>query len=74
MKRIRYCIGVFLTLSIIVGCQNGEYDVIPYVFIQQDNIPEGLMERLGENVKDFSPDFLKMPLKLENNRVEILPR
>lgn len=49
----------------------GEYEVIPYLLIQQKNIPPGLIKSLGENVEYFCPDFLNIPLKVENNRFRI---
>lgn len=49
----------------------GEYEVIPYLLIQQKNIPPGLMNSLGENVEGFSADYLNIPLKVENNKFRV---
>jgi len=51
----------------------GEYEVVPYILIQQENIPADLIKSLGENVEDFGADFLKIPLKVRNNKLEVKP-
>jgi len=50
----------------------GTYEVIPYLVVHQADLPEGLMRSLGENVEQFHPDFLKIPLKIKNNRFRVL--
>lgn len=50
----------------------GTYEVIPYLVVHQDNLPEGLMRSFGENAERFHPDFLKLPLKVKNNRFYVL--
>ena len=47
----------------------GEYEIIPYLLVQPDNAPSGLIKSLGENVEYFSTDFLNIPLKIDNNRL-----
>ena len=51
---------------------SGTYEAIPFLLIHQDNLPEGLMRSLGENVERFHPDFIKIPLKVKNNRFRVL--
>lgn len=49
---------------------SGSYYVIPYILIEQD-LPAGLIENIGQNVTKYSQDFLKIPLKLFNNKLTI---
>jgi hypothetical protein len=50
----------------------GTYEVIPYLVVHQSDLPEGLMRSIGENVERFHTDFLKIPLKVRNNRFYVL--
>ena len=45
----------------------GEYEIIPYLLINR-SLPEGLLESLGENVEEFGPNYLKMPILCETSR------
>ena len=45
----------------------GEYEAIPYLLIHQD-MPSGLLKSIGENVEAFDPVFLRIPLKVRNNK------
>ena len=45
----------------------GEYEIIPYLLINR-SLPEGLLESLGENVEEFGPNYLKMPIWREPSR------
>jgi hypothetical protein len=49
----------------------GQYEVIPYFFIEQENMPAGLLASLGPNVQEIGPDFLKIPAKREGGRLVI---
>lgn len=49
----------------------GEYEVIPYLVIQQKNMPAGLIKSIGANVQNYSFGFLKIPIKLSNNKFQI---
>ena len=50
---------------------SGQYEVIPYINIQQKDLPEGLLQSIGENVTNYSADFLKIPFKIKNNKFQI---
>ena len=50
---------------------SGQYKILPFLAIQQENMPSGLIESIGENVQKFNSDFLKIPLKVTNNIVQI---
>jgi len=43
----------------------GSYNVIPYVYVFQRNIPAGLFKKLGTNVTWFTKDYLKLPFRRE---------
>lgn len=45
----------------------GEYEIVPYVVIEQDSIPDGLIACLGDSVTTHSEAFAKMPIKVNNN-------
>jgi hypothetical protein len=49
----------------------GRYEAIPYFFIEQENMPSGLLASLGENVEAFGADFLKIPIKRKGGRFVI---
>jgi len=41
----------------------GHYEVIPFLFIEQANMPNGLLQSLGANIEEVSANFLKIPAK-----------
>lgn len=43
----------------------GEYEVIPYCFVEYENIPEDITERLPSNTNSLSALYLKLPMKRE---------
>ena len=49
----------------------GEYEVIPYLFIEQENIPAELSAALGTGIEDFSESYLKIPFKRQGGRLTI---
>jgi len=49
----------------------GKYEVIPYLFIAHEMIPEGLMGSMGSNVTKLHPDYLKIPFKREGGEFEV---
>ncbi len=48
-----------------------DYEVIPYLLIAHEAIPEDLIESLGPNVKELGPDYLKIPFQREGGRFEV---
>ncbi|MDZ7266067.1 MAG: carboxypeptidase-like regulatory domain-containing protein [candidate division KSB1 bacterium] len=46
----------------------GHYEVIPYFFIEQENMPAGLLASLGEHVEEIGAEFLKIPAKRVGGR------
>jgi hypothetical protein len=41
----------------------GRYEVIPYLLIEQEQMPSDLIASIGPNVEEIGPDFLKIPFK-----------
>jgi hypothetical protein len=45
--------------------QNGEHEILPYIYIVQDNIPDELFEKIGiQTVTTINASFLKIPIDL----------
>lgn len=49
----------------------GKYEVIPYLLIAHETIPDGLIENIGSNVRKLHPDYLKIPFKREGGEFEV---
>jgi hypothetical protein len=41
----------------------GRYEVIPYFFIEQANMPAGLLKSISQKAEEIGPDFLKIPFR-----------
>ncbi len=41
----------------------GRYEVIPYFFIEQARMPEGLLASISQKAEEIGPDFLKIPFR-----------
>ena len=50
----------------------GEYRIIPYFDIRQYNLPEGLIECLGDDVLTYSPAHLRLPIKINGNSFQVI--
>ena len=42
---------------------SGIYEVYPYLIIQQEDFPDGLLESFGSNATKFSENYLKIPFR-----------
>jgi len=49
----------------------GQYEIVPYFLIEQENMPEELLESLGPNVMELGPGYLKIPFKREGGYFEV---
>lgn len=49
----------------------GNFEVIPFFFIEQDNMPPGLLQGLGENVEAPAPEYLKIPFRREGGKFRV---
>jgi hypothetical protein len=41
----------------------GRYEIIPYFFIEQTRMPEGLLPSISQKSEELGPDFLKIPFR-----------
>lgn len=51
----------------------GEYVVIPFFLILQDDLPQELFNSFGEKADDLTPNFLKIPFRRDEARFQIVP-
>lgn len=51
----------------------GNYEIVPYILIWQNGIPEGLLKSIGEDVEEFGPAYLRIPFKRQVGKLTILP-
>ena len=49
----------------------GDYEVIPYLLVKHEIIPQKLLESLGSNIEELGPDYLKIPFGREGGRLVI---
>lgn len=49
----------------------GKYEVIPYLLITHEAIPENLIESIGPNVEELGPSYLKIPFRREGGGFEV---
>jgi len=50
----------------------GEYEVVPYFLIEQDDLPPALLASLGPDVQELGPGYLEIPFKREGGRFVII--
>ena len=63
-----------LTLDIVPNyLPIGEYEIIPYILILQDNVPEELIQSLGDDVEDFGENYLNIPFKRTGGKFKVTP-
>ena len=49
----------------------GTYEVVPYLLIAHEPIPEDLMESLGPNAEELGPDYLNIPFRREGGQFDV---
>ena len=49
----------------------GNYEIIPYLLIAHETIPEDLFESIGLNARELSQDYLNIPFKREGGEFEV---
>jgi hypothetical protein len=49
----------------------GDYEIIPFLLLKQPDLPAGLWDALGGDVKTYSTDHLNMPMFISGNRITI---
>jgi hypothetical protein len=57
-----------------VALTAGLYEAIPYFFIEQVNMPSGLLAGLGENVEALGPGFLKIPIRRKGGQFMVIAK
>ncbi|MFQ5751571.1 MAG: hypothetical protein ACE5HI_06190, partial [bacterium] len=50
----------------------GDYEVIPYFLIEHDDLPQELLQTLGDNVEMIGKNFLKIPHRREGGRFRVI--
>ncbi len=50
----------------------GQYEIIPYIVINQHKVPQALFKSLGSNVQSMSFDYLNLPFKREGGYLKVL--
>lgn len=49
----------------------GDFEVIPYFFIEQKNMPPGLLKSLGDDVEAPTSEYLNIPFRREGGEFEV---
>ena len=49
----------------------GTHDVIPYLFVRHEPVPQGLIESLGADVEALGSDYLNMPFRREGGTLHV---
>ena len=49
----------------------GDYEVIPYFFIEHEELPAELLRSLGERVEEPHPQFLNIPVKRDGGKFRV---
>ncbi len=50
----------------------GQYEIIPYIVVNQNKIPQELLESLGSNVQSLSFEYLNLPFKRDGGYLKVL--
>lgn len=46
----------------------GKYEVIPYLFVRHDNVPDELINSIGQEVEEIGPNYLNIPFMREGGQ------
>jgi hypothetical protein len=50
----------------------GEYQVIPFFFVQQEKLPPELVDSLGQDVDEPTPNYLEIPFRREGGQFRVV--
>lgn len=50
----------------------GNYEIIPFFFIEHEDMPQKLFDSIGEKVDEPDPEFLKIPFKRDGGRFRVI--
>jgi hypothetical protein len=56
----------------IANLSIGQYEIIPYIVVNQNSIPQELFDSLGSNVQSLSFEYLNLPFKREGGYLEVI--
>lgn len=59
----------FITLNLPVG----KYVVIPFFHVAHEKIPSELLNSIGANLRELTPNYLKLPFAREGGTIEVVP-
>lgn len=48
-----------------------KYEVIPYILVNHEKIPEELLNSIGSNVEELSPNYLRIPFARDGGEFEV---
>lgn len=51
----------------------GDYEVIPYILIRHQALPPGMIDALGPDLENLSPNYLQIPMRREGGNLQITP-
>ena len=54
-----------------IPAESGNYEIVPFVLIEQEGLPEELLLSLSEYYKVFSSEYLKIPFKWEADTFKV---
>lgn len=49
----------------------GEYEIIPYLLMAHETLPDGLLDSISPDVQELGPDYLKIPFRREGGRFTV---
>ena len=50
----------------------GVYDIIPYLYIARDDLPNDLIKAIAANANMFYTDYLKIPFRRDLGRLTVI--
>jgi len=71
--KTQFSIFTVFTLSQVEGLTVGAYEVIPYILMAHQTVPDDLIKSLAANPKQLGPDYLKIPFRRQGGEFRILP-
>jgi len=60
------------SLNQIPGLTQGDYEVIPYLLVAHDAVPEELINSIAADAQSFDANYLKLPFRREGGQFKIV--
>ena len=51
----------------------GNYELIPYLLLRHQALPQEMMDAMGPNLEDLSPSYLQIPMRRDGGRLTVTP-